>query len=366
MRAVGCVVILVALAVSQVPRTADGKELYTFKVGQWAGRAWQNDRTGKFSHCSVRVRYRSGLRFSLSHFASGRYSIALQKPEWRLGKGQRYDIRILVDNKDLGRFRATALSEQLLGLFLSGSSIVLQRLRLGSELTIRAAQKDFRFKLTDSAKALDRIKACVELARKSAGGGANNPFARDLGAAPGPAPGSAGAPASGSAMAPAAPGDPLARRGSSGPRLQGFIATLLRNAGLQDFRFEPPGTRKSKNIVASWRAPGIYGLYMVVKHRGRSIEEVTGPFLARVGRSCKGRYGYAADVERRAGTYTVKKSSAACSSEGKGRFYVFATSVRSPHSIVVITHVARDRGEEEVRAVNTELEKVLLSMLGKL
>jgi hypothetical protein len=358
MRVVGCIVVLVALAASLVPRTADAKELYAFKVGQWAGRAWHNDRTGKFSHCSVRVRYRSGLRFSLSHFASGRYSIALQKPEWRLGKGQRYDVRILVDGKDLGQFQARALSDQLLGLFLPGNSPILQRLRWGSALTIRAAQKDFRFPLTDSAKALDRIKACVELGRRSASGGANNPFARDLGAAPGPAPGSA--------AAPAAPGDALGRRGSSGTRLQGFIATLLRNAGLQGFRFEPPGTRKSKNIVASWRAPGIYGLYMVVRHQGRSIEEVTGPFLARLGRSCKGRYGYAADVARRAGKYIVKKSSAACSSEGKSRFYVFATSVRSPHSIVVITHVARDRGEEEVRTVNTELEKVLTSMLGKL
>lgn len=149
-------------------------------------------------------------------------------------------------------------------------------------------------------------------------------------------------------------------------RIEGFIRDLLGNAGLKDIRFETPDKRKSKRVMASWRAPGIYGLYMVVKHRGRSIDEVTGPLLARLGKSCKGRYGYGADVARRAGKYLLKKSSAACSVDGRGRFYVFATSVRSARTIVIITHVARDRSQEDLRQVNGELENVLASMLNGL
>lgn len=331
---------------------AAAKELYSFKVGQWAGRAWQSDQTGKFSHCVVRVTHPNGVKFSLSFFVSGRFSLALYKKEWRLGKGKRYPIRLLVDGQDLGSYRARSLTDQLLSLFVPGNHRLIRRIRFGSMLTVRAAQRDFRFALTDSAKAIDRIKSCVNLAREDTPAAGENPFARDLGAGATPSPGSRN--------------KDLAARPARNTRIQGFIRKLLGNAGLSGIRFEPPGKRKSKSIVASWRAPGVYGLYMVVKHGGRSIDEITGPFLARLGKSCKGRYGYGADVARRAGKYLLKKSTAACSAEGKGRFYVFATSVRSAQSIVIITHVARNRGEEDMRQVNSELENVLAGMLRKL
>jgi len=340
------------LAALMTPAPAPAKELYAFKVGQWSGRAWQSDKTGKFSHCVVRTSYKSGLRLSFSNFASGRFSIGLFKKEWQLGQGKRYPINVLVDGKDVGSFRARALTDQLLNLFLPADHRVVRQLRLGSVLTIRAAKRDFRLVLTDSAKAIDRIKACVDLRRQAEPNTATaaNPFARDLGAAP---------------VSGAAAGASAAGSGRSG-NIQGFIRNLLGNAGLKDIRFESPGKRKSKAVIASWRAPGIYGNYMVVRHRGRSIDEVTGPFLARLGKTCKGRYGYGADVARPAGKYLLKKSSAACSADGKGRFYVFATSVRSAQTIVIITHVARDRGQENLRQVNSELENVLANMLNRI
>lgn len=352
MRVAKWTIAAMALAFWLIPDTGHAKALYTFKVGQWSGRAWQNDRTGKFSHCTVSMRYRSGLRFALSHFVSGRYSIALHKREWRLGKGKRYGVQLLVDGKSLGRFRAKALSDRLLSLFLSGASPVVKRLRNGNVLVIRAAQRDFRFKLTDSAKAIDRIKGCVALGRQSAEPKDSNPFARDLGA--------------GRGTSSSPPARSLSRRGSTNPRLEGFIRTLLQNAGLTGIRFDPPKKRKSRTVAASWRAPGLFGQYMVVNHKGRSIDEVTGPFLASLGRKCKGRYGYGADVARQSGSYLIKRSSAACSAKGKGRFYVFATSVRSARTIVIITHVARDRRQAELREMNGELEKVLATMLARL
>jgi hypothetical protein len=341
------------------PAPASAKELYAFKVGQWSGRAWQSDKTGKFSHCVVRARYPGGLSLSLSHFASGRFSIGLYKKEWRLGSGKRYTISILVDGKNYGSYRARALTDQLLNLLLPIKHRLVRRLRLGSVLVIRAAQRDFRFVLTDSAKAIDRIRACVELRSQTARtNGAANPFARDLGAAPARSPAPAPTPEGAAGM-----GAPASGRRTS---LQKFIRNVLGNAGLKGINFEPPGTRKSKSVMASWRVPGIYGLYMVVKHQGRSIDEVTGPFLARLGKSCKGRYGYGADVARSAGKYLLKKSSAACSVDGQGRFYVFATSVRGAQSIVIITHVARGQGRADLRQVNTELENVLANMLNRL
>lgn len=351
MRASRYLIGALGLAAVMSAAPAPAKELYSFKVGQWAGRAWQSDKTGKFSHCVVRARYPSGLSLSLSHFASGRFSLGLYKKEWRLGRGKRYTIRILVDGKRVGSYRARALTDQLLNFFVPAKHRLVRRLRLGSVLVVQAAQRDFRFVLTDSAKAIDRISSCVELARQNTQPKSSaNPFARDLEAVPAPG-------ASGGAGAPGA---------ERNVRIQGFIRKLLGDAGLDDIRFEPPGKRKSKSVMASWRAPGVYGLYMVVNHRGRSIDEVTGPFLARLGKTCKGRYGYGADVARHAGKYLLKKSSAACSADGKGRFYVFATSVRSARTIVIVTHVARDRSQENLRRVNRELENVLANMLNRL
>jgi hypothetical protein len=88
-------------------------------------------------------------------------------------------VHLLTDGKKLGRFKGTVLSNQLLAVYLAKNTRVIQELRLGNRLTVRAARQDFHFRLTNSAKAISRIKSCVNLVVR-AKDRHTNPFARDL------------------------------------------------------------------------------------------------------------------------------------------------------------------------------------------
>jgi hypothetical protein len=59
--------------------TAESKKLYDFKVGNWSGYAWQSNKTGKFSHCTVKAIYKSDIQLSFTHYRSKGFSIDLKK-----------------------------------------------------------------------------------------------------------------------------------------------------------------------------------------------------------------------------------------------------------------------------------------------
>jgi hypothetical protein len=137
-------------------------KMYEFKIGDWTGKAYRDDITERFTHCSVSVSYTNGMTLALGIIRNYNLVLVLAKPGWGLGRDHIYLVHLNVDEKLLGQFPGTSGSGVALRITLGRDKRIYETLRGGHVLAVKAGQESFSFKMNGTAKALNRVKQCVD------------------------------------------------------------------------------------------------------------------------------------------------------------------------------------------------------------
>lgn len=132
-----------------------------FWAGTWSGWAYSND-SGGFLHCGVSRLYPDGIRLVLSLSAARIFTLSLIRRDWRLERGAKYQVTVVIDDFWRREILAEAPRERLLMIPLPYDKSLVQFLRRAITLTIHDGQSPHDFALAGSSAALSRLEACVE------------------------------------------------------------------------------------------------------------------------------------------------------------------------------------------------------------
>ena len=139
----------------------DLEELYTFSYRDWTGGAYRLA-DGTFSHCHVATAFESGIVFAIALTDENEINLLIVKESWELSSDRNYEVSLLIDGKDLGRFIAIAIDDTRLQIELGNREDIFNQLRLGNRLVVEGDQEKLSFNLRGSNKALEKVKECVD------------------------------------------------------------------------------------------------------------------------------------------------------------------------------------------------------------
>ncbi|MBC8282421.1 MAG: hypothetical protein H8E32_01290 [Nitrospinae bacterium] len=154
------VLLLVAILLF-LPSIVHSKSIEKFSVGDWGGGSYA-DNGGRFTHCAITATYHSGT--TLGFLINKKYDlyIGLAKKQWELDTGSNYSVKFYIDDRSLGSYSTNPTSKIFLWFKIGNNKAAFDSLQKGRTLKIKAAKKDFILKLTNSGKALSKIKSCVD------------------------------------------------------------------------------------------------------------------------------------------------------------------------------------------------------------
>jgi hypothetical protein len=141
----------------------DLEELYTFSSGDWAGGAYRSA-DGTFSHCHVATAFQSGIVFAIALTDENEINLLIVKESWQLSSDRNYEVNLLIDGKDLGRFIAIGIDDTRLQIEIGNREDLFNKLRLGNRLVVEGDQEKLSFSLRGSNKALGKVIECVDQA----------------------------------------------------------------------------------------------------------------------------------------------------------------------------------------------------------
>ena len=139
----------------------DLEELYTFSYGDWAGGAYRLA-DGTFSHCHVATAFENGIVLAIAVTDENEINLLIVKESWKLSSDRNYEVNLLVDGKDLGRFVAIAIDDASLQVELRNREDIFNKLRLGNRLVVEGDQEKLFFSLRGSNNALGKVIECVD------------------------------------------------------------------------------------------------------------------------------------------------------------------------------------------------------------
>jgi hypothetical protein len=139
----------------------DLEELYTFSYGDWTGGAYRSA-DGTFSHCHVATTYEGGIVFAIALTDENEINLLIIKESWELSSDRNYEVNLLIDGNNLGRFIAIAIDETRLQIEIGNREDIFNKLRLGNRLFVEGDQEQLSFSLRGSNKALGKVIECVD------------------------------------------------------------------------------------------------------------------------------------------------------------------------------------------------------------
>jgi len=139
----------------------DLEELYTFSYGDWTGGAYRSA-NGPFSHCHVATAFEDGIVFAIALTDENEINLLIVKKSWELSSNRNYEVNLLIDGKDLGRFVAIAIDDASLQIELGNREDIFNQLRLGNRLVVEGDQEILFFSLRGSNNALGKVIECVD------------------------------------------------------------------------------------------------------------------------------------------------------------------------------------------------------------
>ena len=117
---------------------------------------------GSFSHCPVATAYENGIVFAIALTDENEINLLVVKKSWELSLNRNYEVSLLIDGKDLGRFIAIAIDDTSLQIELRNREDIFDLLRLGNRLIVEGDQEKLSFSLRGTNKALGKVKECVD------------------------------------------------------------------------------------------------------------------------------------------------------------------------------------------------------------
>jgi hypothetical protein len=154
--------------------SAHGGTLRNFQVANWYAGAYSFDGTRTFSHCAGGTTYNSGITVIFSINRGYAWSMGFWNPQWRLAKGDQYDIAFSIDGSPTIYAKAYAVTSEQAQAALADSSELFSRFRRGNMLQVSSANQVFSFSLNGTSALLPALLTCVQQGTTPVG---TNPFA---------------------------------------------------------------------------------------------------------------------------------------------------------------------------------------------
>lgn len=153
-----------------LPAVAHAALIERVKVGNWEGGAYTDDNTNAFLSCTVGTNFVNGTYFAISSFALGGTGISIFSPTFKLQPAEATSGNLRIDDRYFTSFQGRAISETGFSILFVESDPIFEALRRGRLLTVTSSVGMAQYDLTDTARALTALKACVTKYR---------PFARE-------------------------------------------------------------------------------------------------------------------------------------------------------------------------------------------
>ena len=161
---VGAIAMVLSLFASRSAMAADDEiRVDKFTVGPWNGGAYDNEKTGEFSHCGA---YRPagphmGMLIRLDR--DFLISMAVTADDWQFPEQASYVVTLKADNRPLGQFEAKpAPGDRVMDIIIGQDNRVYEAIRMSRLFTIEAEQGKFSFIMADADRAFLMVRRCVE------------------------------------------------------------------------------------------------------------------------------------------------------------------------------------------------------------
>ena len=143
-----------------VPGVVAANDSEKMRVGAWYGEP-SFTHAGQFRHCSMIARYANGVSLYFALTADETLTLGLLEAGLGIAPGERAPVLLEID----GRWRHMATAEgsgRLDRIVLTGAPEVVEQLRHGRALRVVATGGAVDLGLTDTARAFERLRDCVE------------------------------------------------------------------------------------------------------------------------------------------------------------------------------------------------------------
>jgi hypothetical protein len=197
------------------------------------------------------------------------WSVGFGNPSWQLTPQSVYPISFSIDGSQPINARAMAITKNTVEVPLADNVQLFDRFKLGDMLRVSAANQNFQFQLTDTAKLLPGLLQCVreslEAETRTASTPSTNPFA------PTPAPAPAG--------------------DTNRAEATMIAANLMSLSGLKGFRILSKEESSSIKADAVWRAGNALGTVRILPASATgSVKNFSGLLIGSDAKTCKGTF----------------------------------------------------------------------------
>ncbi len=153
--------VVATLSLATLPVAAELISGTSRDVSGWKIGAYTYNDTGKFSHCAMTAKFRSGITmvFAISHNLTWRAIWA--HPDWKLTRGEKVEVTFSVDGGAGRQTMATARTTNSVTAELPDSADLFDSLRKGNQLTVYAQGNRYDFVLDGTHAALTETIACA-------------------------------------------------------------------------------------------------------------------------------------------------------------------------------------------------------------
>lgn len=158
----GAAVAVAFASILAVASPAGAAEVETFDVAGWEGRAFTDDGTGDFSHCSILAEYRNGLTLIFSVGSDLVWWMSLVNPDWKLETETDYRVYYKVDGQRFTEDKGFAVDTDQINVELGPRSAIIDQLRHGKSLRFELGRDSWGFDLDGSNTALTGTYDCTQ------------------------------------------------------------------------------------------------------------------------------------------------------------------------------------------------------------
>ena len=330
-----------------------------FTVGIWFGNAFHNNKTKKFSHCGIAAHYGNGITMVMTITRKYGLAIGFLKDGWRLREGDSYEVSVDIDNRLSETLSATTVKDYGIRVGFKRTRTWYRALRKGRNLTLRAAQGEFDFKLKDTSIALARAADCVDealaLEKKAIG---PNPFQ-----------------ARSSDQEPRNAKQQTARRVEP-PRAQereniltqADMLTIITASGLDGYELLGKTDRRKRFPSAThvWLSKKVIGLvFQPRRKKSRTVDGLSASVIEDINRRCKGTFGSGSRRSRQLGDFQTKRMFAKCESERNSAVYYITVIFSKSRTATAFLHLGDPADRQEVAAADEKIARYLVNTFGK-
>jgi hypothetical protein len=133
----------------------------SFKVGNWSGGAYTNDRTRVFSHCAASTPYLNGILFLVGVTSELEWTLGFLHPQWQLQEGETIPVQFVFDERKTITLNARAISRTTVVVPMPNTSELVSVFRRSHFLKAIARGNTFTFRLDGTSRLLPVLVDCV-------------------------------------------------------------------------------------------------------------------------------------------------------------------------------------------------------------